>query len=117
MGPRQVRRELDSTTIVVSVGSTDAHRFDFLKAATLLDNHLQSLDTGVNVCLRCLKTASLDGRCCLDVSASVDNAEDGVCASQIQADDIRLHHLLFVHSLMLFSFVLLIGWAKIMISE
>ena len=81
MSPRQVRRKLYSAVIVITVGSTDAHRLDFLKAAHLLDDDLQGLNTCVHIIVGIGKAAGLDGRRSFDVASGVNDSKHGVRSS------------------------------------
>ena len=106
VSPRQVGGKLDGTVIIVAVGGADAHRLDLVDTAHLLDDGLQGLDTSVDVGLGRLEATGLDGGGCLDVAACVDNTKHGVRTSQVQADNVRLQNLLFIHSFMRFFIVL-----------
>ena len=94
MCPRQVRCKLNGAVIIVAIGCTDAHGFDFLNATHLVDDYLQCFHTGVYIVFYLLVATGLDGCGGFDVTTGIDNTKNGVCTSQIQADDIRLHYIL-----------------------
>ena len=81
VGPRQIGSKLDGAVVEVTVGGADTHRLDLLNAAHLVDNHLQSLDTGIHIVFHLIVATCLDGSSCLDFTTGIYNAEDGVCSS------------------------------------
>ena len=81
MGPGQVRSKLDRTGVVVGIRGTDTHGLDLLDAAYLVDDHLQSLHTGIHIILYFVIAARLDGCCCLDLTTGIHDAENGVRSS------------------------------------
>ena len=68
MCPCQVRCELNSTIIEVSIRGTDTHGLDLLDTAHLVDNHLKSLHTSINIVLYLVVPLCLDSGGSLDLT-------------------------------------------------
>ena len=90
LAPNEVGSVLDVASVVICVGCADTHGLDFFNATHLVDDNLQSLDGCIDVFLTCLITLGLDGSCGLDVATAVNDTENGVSSSQIQANHVGL---------------------------
>ena len=81
VSPWQVRGKFYGAVVIVPVGRTDTHGLDFLNATYLVDNHLQSIYTGVDIVFYLFIAARFDSRCGLDVTTGIYDAEYRVCSS------------------------------------
>ena len=81
MSPRQVRRKLNGTTIIVGIGCSDAHGFYLLNTANLFDDGLEGFDSSADIVISGIVSTCLDSCCGLDVATCIDNTEYGISAS------------------------------------
>ena len=85
-----LRSVLDVAGVVICVRRANTHGLDFFNAAHLVDDNLKSIDGCIDIFLTCLITLGFDGSSGLDVATAVNDTENGVCSSQIQANHVGL---------------------------
>ena len=81
VSPRKIGCKLYCSRIIVTIGSTDSHSFNFLYTAHLVDNYLQRLHGCIDIILYALISLGFDGCGSLDISSAVDNTKDRVRSS------------------------------------
>ena len=93
VSPRNVGGVFYCTFIIIGIGGSDAHGFDFLHTAHLVDDDLQCLHGGIHIITNGGKALCLDGSGGLDVATAVNNTKNRVGTPQIQSDNVRFQCL------------------------
>ena len=92
--PGDVGGYLDGAAVVVGIGGTDAHTDNGIDATHLIHQGLQTSHTCLDKFLGCAVGLGLDGILCHYISLCIDDAKDGVGASEVHTDCVVFR---FVH--------------------